>query len=663
MLVCQEFSIEKIKPETVFHKMRFQECISQIRAWFLSVWNGPLVSFLRQSCSLRWWRARSWRFRVQFLVGLVSAILLVFSGLVWWNCEAEHARLSSKFMRLQLFGPQEILFYSEPEAETGAETGAGSEARPETKTEVRPENASGKSLGENGNFCRFHIETRQPYGKALPNVRLEATLQRPNGTPFWIYSDQTGADGTFRLPFPKMHLPERMELRISAADGDKKTEFRAMLRARELGVSERFGLWDPRKVFSDLEPEFHDETLTSIRLRDEAPQPELSGRPAASMSVEERILGGDLLDVTVSSGQEKFHPVFLGVWQGDVLLACRPVAAGKRARKVALELPKNIYGPLTVLLADYEVSPPQVIQKELVWRPAPADAEIQIPRLGKLHEFAERMHTPEFREKEQALAYLPMDLKNPEEPKLAEELLQTGKFRVEDPENFFDLLEAADRLLASSLTEEISEKDAFSAFELEKFHAVLNFLDPLAFSISGIEEPDREETGAASRTFRSLMEDALALQSWILEKARRESTAETAGKNAFLKHLPVVFDSLPELEKNYREETEKFRNVTLVRVKARAFLLLVSAAGLLVLGLVSAFLGVLPDWRIRSLALASVFAAGALSMSIQGRSDVERFPENVQYTRFTGILEEFQGETESVPNLVPGTESSAGTAH
>ena len=149
----------------------------------------------------------------------------------------------------------------------------------------------------------------------------------------------------------------------------------------------------------------------------------------------------------------------------------------------------------------------------------------------------------------------------------------------------------------------------------------------------------------------------------ILEKARRESTAETAGKNAFLKHLPVVFDSLPELEKNYREETEKFRNVTLVRVKARAFLLLVSAAGLLVLGLVSAFLGVLPDWRIRSLALASVFAAGALSMSIQGRSDVERFPENVQYTRFTGILEEFQGETESVPNLVPGTESSAGTAH
>lgn len=632
----------------VFSKTKFQERISEFRSLFLSFWSGSFVPFLRQLCTFRWWASRTWKFRVQFLTVSASCILLLLSCLLWWNWETEHALLCSKFMRMQLFGPQELVFL--PESGNGTE----------------------KLHDGNGRPCRFHIEMRQPYGDAIPNVRIEARLQKPNGDPFWIYSDRTGPDGTFHLPFPQIQLSEWEVLNICAIDGGKRTEFQTLLPTRKLEVTESSessessgaaGVFQDADAFSHFEPELHDETLKSFCSRYEIRREERSQDPSTWFQLERRCLEGEFLSARVFSTQGKYHPVFLGVWQNGVLLVGRPVAANKKGREVSLKLPPSLHGPLTILLVDCAFSPssqPKVLQHELVWCCTAGDAESQarqtrkIRNCRKLYELAEERNTPEFRENEQMMEFLPMDLNDPPELASSTSVSPEQVSLPTDSATISSLLDTADQLLACSLAGNISEKDAFSVSELERFHAVLELLDPIAFDISESAVRNAGQFTVPERSLCGLMEKALEIQSAVINRAY----GETRENQIYLPHLPVIFDSLSAPEASlYRSEMERFRKETLVRIKQRSLILLCSAIGLFLLILLTVFLR-FSDGKPRLFSLLCVLFVLVLSFHLLRRSDVERYPENVEYSIFAGVGDAIQKDANQEDRQKDGSQQN-----
>ena len=587
----------------------------------------------RQVISLHWWISRSWKFKVQFLIGLAALLLLVISLTACVLYEYEHSKLTKNFMRLQIFGPQKIYCPS-------FSSSAVSDTLEETKGE------------RTANFCPFHVETRYPYGNALPGVRIEAEYQTLDGTPFWFHSDKTGKSGTFQLPFPNMPMPELVKLVIHAEDGQKQVKFTSCVK-----------VCPDSQAILRREPSFLSESIYAAKLADvtldtletcqdffPAPYAFQSVPVSVTLSSHDRLAADHRVNVQVTSLEKDFHPVFLGIWDGDSLLACRPIIAGKKSRVITLPIPKSISGMVSLLLIDYSVSPPKVLQHELLYVPGETDETKTARQELFLEKISEIMDTPQYRAEKQQLDFLPQNLENPRIPETIHPERIADKSSPEVPaertleseENQHDihsrkkarLLNAADHLLASALIPESSFKDRFHLEELQFLRDVCANLDHIHFSLQCEKKTvtgkqNEAETGKSELQIKSisrLISKALKLQSQVLN--RNLNQPETAQR--YEENLPLVFDSLSELERE-RSEAAQFKARTRVLMSRLSCLILSSATCLVWMMLMMSILGLPTDWRIWILTLGVVLFALSLSCLISSQSNMSRERESIRY--------------------------------
>jgi len=537
---------------------------------------------LRCFVSLHWWVERSWKMKVQFLIGLTAVLLLGLSLAAWYVFQEEHSKISNSFLRLQLFGPQEI-FVQPP-------------GSPQNETEP--------------NFCPFYLEVRQPYGPALPNVRIEASFQTYEDSPFWFLADETKQDGRFQFAVPNMQMPERVKLNICVKDGPKNSEFTAFLKARVLHEKSQNDSSEsiPETTFS-----MEDSPLESISV----PKHDFTSQFRPSLGIPDRILETPEFLLSVFTPEEQIHPVFVAAWQNGKLLACRPVLARKQSRNVTLTLPESVFGMVSVLLIDSSVSPPRVVQHELVYRLPPQNPEKKDSQLAFLRSFVEKLNSPEFRAEKQALEFLPGELVEIEEGTPSE-----------NPE----LLAVANRLLGSAIAPKVTVQAGLELPELSPFKYILAQMDQLSTEIS---LPPVDSNGVPE-TVHSFMEQALKIQGLFL----RQNLTSPVVQAQYLPSLPVVFDSQSAQEENYRKAVENFKTNIKNRLESLVCLILCSALCLVVMMLMMTILGLPTDWRNWILALGVVLLALCLAKVIASQSDVESDRENVHYAIFEG-KEEF----------------------
>lgn len=584
--------------------------------------------------SLHWWVARSWKFKVQFLIGLTALMLLLLSLAALRVYQNEYSRIADSFFRLQLFGPQEI-FYSRDSESQGA-----------------------------SNFCQFHIETRMPYGSALANTRIEATFKTMDGVPFWYHSDLTGADGTFQLPVPDMPMPKKVQMTIHAEDGKRNADFSAFLNVSPRPENVRFSLEEPKAEAETISVAENASFFQDVPLAAVAAEafPLLANSPQSSASVmmtlPERVVSDPAISVSVLAARESRHPVFIGVWRENVLLACRPFAAGKQTRNVTLTLPESVSGLLSVLLIDFSVSPPLVLQHELAYRvPCEGRSEdsdaktagegaANLPLEGVkaqfewLKSYAAQLGTPKFRAEKQHLEFLPFELSNPEET-------QAGWNEI--PKNP-RLLRASDRLLGSALVPRIAAEHRFQIPELEPLQMVCDQLAPLSVFRSENESSNagNADEGASEESIHSQMELALKIQTIYLNQNRTAAPA----LRAYRQQIPIVFDGLTELEQTYRKEVFNFRNQTQIRLGSLACLILCCASCLVLMMLMMLILGLPTDWRIWVLTLGVALGALGLSFLISNQSDVDRHQANTRYVTFSGTAPEPSTASQTQPKTL-----------
>lgn len=633
-------------------------------------WSSARVRQIRRNLRplriLHRWSRRSWKFKVQFLIGLTAVFLLFLSVTAWFVHEWHFSRISDNFIRLRFFCPQEI-FYS---ISSPSKTQAVSNVAERVPEEVPV------------NYCPFYAETRKPFGRPLPNVRIQATLKTPEGVPFWFHSDETGADGTFRLPVPDMPSPSRTTLTIQAVDGKRTAEFTAFLRVTPQITAEMPGLEE------EFSPKFHDESLSSVSLQQNQAQNSFRldvpphdsftvssvnssavpksfsvGQNPVSMKLSDRILETPEAEVSIRSRDGLLHPVLLGIWQDEVLTLCRPFAAGKRSRKLNLPLPKEVRGLLSILLIDCSVSPPQVLQHELIYRLPEKDKDAETLQKTFLHRYVTKMQLPEFREKEQNLEYLPSELGNPVNPadSSAVELVNSpetipsaeGTIRVSVPDseqsppqnvkaqNYQNSqsLAAAERLLASALLLNLDPVNRFSLPELREFRQLLAHLDQLTLNLSDPQEAESGKGQEASETSNAKEESIHALmhQSLQIQSAGLNQTSRTArAQKSYLQNLPILYDSLTELESSYQSEVVQFRTTARNQLSSLACIILCSAICLVLLMLKMSILGLPTNWKNWFLTFVVVLLAFGLAYWISNQSNFEKNHANIRYSIFAG---------------------------
>lgn len=545
------------------------------------LWNSrPVVQIglvMRRFVSLRWWVKRSWKTKVQLLIGLTALLLLALSLVAWYGFQKEYSKISSKFLRLQLFGPQEIF--------------------------CQPSGTSREQL--NANFCPFYIEVRRPYGGALPNVRIEASFQTLDDAPFWFLSDETNREGRLQFDVPDMQMPERVKLKIHAEDGKKSADFTAFLKARNIPKAEP----QPEAVSEDPFL-FEDRPLDSIIV----PQLEFVPESPLSMAIPHRILEKPEISFSVLTSKDRFHPVFVGIWQKGKLLTCRPVLAQKKWRYVTFSLPENVSGMFSVLLIDAAVSPPKVIQHELAYLLPKKDPEREAAQRSFLSSYAKDLNTPDFREEKQALEYLPGELAEPVEGA-----------ELDNPV----LLAAADRLLGGTIVTKPTLGNGLALPDLLQMERLLGNLDQL--SIQLWDPPP--EANFDPESIRSLMDRALKLQGLFLRRNLVSPTVQAQ----YVPSLPVVFDSLSIQEDSYKGAVEEFRSNVKERVGGLVCLILCSALCLVVMMLMMTILGLPTDWRNWMLTFCVVLLALGLASVIASQSDVDSARESIQYAIFEGV--------------------------
>ena len=533
---------------------------------------------MRRFVSLHWWVKRSWKTKVQLLIGLTALLLLALSLAAWHVFRVENSKISNNFLRLQLFGPQEIFFQPPGSPKDGPKS----------------------------NFCPYYLEVRRPYGGALANVRVEASFQTPDDAPFWFLSDVTNREGRFQLDVPDMQMPERVKLKIHASDGRKSADFTAFLKARELQGAE-----PQAESVSEDSFLFEDRPLDSIA----AQKSDFVPKDQLSMVIPHRIVDDPVLSFSVLTSEEQFHPVFVGIWQNGKLLTCRPFLAWKKWRNVELALPENVFGMFSVLLIDSAVSPPRVVQHELIYRLPPQNTEREADQRAFLSSFAKKLNTPEFRAEKQALEFLPGELAEPVEGVGLEPSV---------------LLAAADRLLGGTIVMKPTPGTGLALPELEPMNRLMAQLDQVP-SIQLFVPPP--EMSYNPESIRSLMDQALKLQGLFL----RRNLASRAVQALYAPSLPVVFDSLSVQEESYRMAVEKFRNNVKKRLGSLVCLILCSALCLVVMMLMMTILGLPTDWRNWMLTLCVVLIALGLASVISSQSDVDSAGESVHYAIFEGV--------------------------
>ncbi len=551
--------------------------------------SSRLLTYIQRFLGLRyapltWWTERSWKFRVQFIIGLTALSLLLLSLFAWFTYEKELAKISNRFLRLQIFGPQEI-FYSSNSVKDA-------------------EN------GETVNFCQFHIETKLPYGRALPNARIKATFLTPDGTPFWVLSDRTCADGTFRFPPPDMPMPERVTLRIHAEAGARDADFVAFLKTKRIdSASNAQSVSEPETDFV-----FEDKPLESV-IAEVASLPQNSSvlPSQTSFTLSERVLSSSCVHMSVTSKSSALYPLFLGVWHGDRLLACRPFVANEQPRKTSLMLPEGVCGTLSVLLIDASISPPKVLQHELVYRLPTFEASQSVAQLQFLQDFALKMNTAEFRAKKQRIEHLPRNLENPNEKQLHDPRLTSG------------MVSAASRLLGNALAAKITSERRYYLPELTELNRVVERLNHC------VQAP-QAETKTEADALKSLVRLALRYESCILNQNLASSTV----RQSYVAGTPIIFDGLSALESAYQDDIRNFRTNTQTQLGSIACLILCCALCLVFIMVLMSILGLPTDWRIWILTLGVVLSAFLLAWLIANQSDLDRHHANIRYAIFTG---------------------------
>ncbi|MCR5165034.1 MAG: hypothetical protein K6C40_13530 [Thermoguttaceae bacterium] len=544
-------------------------------------WNSrPAVQFRRATrrfVSLRWWVKRSWKTKVQLLIGLTALLLLALSIAAWHVFRVEYSKISNNFLRLQLFGPQEIFFQPPGSPKDGPKS----------------------------NFCPYYLEVRRPYGGALANVRVEASFQTLDDAPFWFLSDGTNREGRFQLDVPDMQMPERVKLKIHAEHGRKSADFTAYLKARNLQEVE-----SRTENLSESPFLFEDRPLNSVLV----PQLEFAPENPISLVIPHRVFENQELSFSVLTSEEQFHPVFVGIWQNGKLLTCRPILARKKWRNAAISLPEDVFGMCSVLLIDSAVSPPRVVQHELIYRLPPKDLELEAAQRVFLRSFAKQLNTPEFRAEKQSLEYLPGELEEPAEGP-----------GLENPA----LLAAADRLLGGVIVTKPTPGTGVASPDLEPLERLLGNLDQL--SIQLFDPPP--EMSFNPESICLLMDRALKLQGIFL----RRNLGSQSVQAQYAPSLPVVFDSLSVQEESYRMAVEKFRQNVKKRLGSLVCLILCSALCLVVMMLMMTILGLPTDWRNWLLTFCVVLLALGLASVISSQSDVDSAGESAHYAIFEGV--------------------------
>lgn len=619
--------LEKIRSR--LHRFNQSEGVRRFQIW------------ARQIVSLRWWISRSWRFRVQFLVGLAGFLLLGISLVVCVLYEHEYAKITENFMRLQIFGPQKIYC-------------------PSSLASSKSTANSALETVEAMNFCPFHVETRHPYGSALPGVRIETEYQTPDGTPFWFHSDITGKNGTFQIPYPDMPTPELVRLVVHAEDGRKSVDFATFLKVGRATPSVSRPETATRNE-SYYATRLEDVTLNSLEtVSDFSPIGNFRSPAPVVMTFcdpGERLLSERWLNLLISSAEKEYRPVFLGIWQGDLLLSCRPFIAGKKARKVTLSFPDAVSGLLSLLLIDYSVSPPKVLQHELVYFPLEADENKALEQERFLEQLASFMAEPKYRAEKQRLEFLPTELDNPifsdsspgstvasVEKDASESDARAGKLKFFEGASTSEitsntrfrmetrLLNAADHLLASVLAPSVSLDDRFHLKELQDFRDVCAKLDCARTSLRGEKMDDGENSvdldapGGRADEVPQLLQKALKLQSHVLNR----TLVQPEARAKYAEDLPIVFDSLAELEHGCSEATQ-FKARTRALTSRFSCLALCSVLCLVWMMFMASILGLPTDRRTWFLTLGVVLFALALSCFISSQSNTVNSRESIRY--------------------------------
>ncbi|MDO4573707.1 MAG: hypothetical protein Q4D98_00670 [Planctomycetia bacterium] len=540
------------------HVRRFLERMEHL-------WFRMLPSFR----SVQWWAEHAWSVKTHLLIVVTALILLGISlgGSVFY--QRQLSKLSNQFLRLQAFGPQ-CLFSCDPH---------------DTRQNPFP--------------CFFHIETRSPYGTAIPSCQLELSLRDKNDVPIWRHREKTDANGSLEVDIPPIpNLPERLKLEIDAERGKNTDTWTAYLRAQS---------WKPAPPPVSL-----DAIPVEVRpLPDEQslPVPVRALDKASIYLLERAAVAGTPASVRLYSRTPR-KPVLLAVWKNDVLVACRPAITGKSVRNIPIRIPENCTGILEIGLLDYGVSPPELLQRELIFRytseEIAARGETLLPALAAVTAtFFPPAPLPEPAEQ------TPETPEVPESPEPSESPDET----VEESAS----LRTLQLLAANTIRSSQEQYAAIPSRELDPLETVL-------YAAACGEEAD-----APAR--KTLMEKVLAIQSTCWNSPENDARQL---KNLARRNIPVVYDGLQSLEKEYHRELANYRDRVRYGLGGLVCIILCIAWSLVFLVVMMWMLRIPTGFRVWLATLSLVVVACALAVIIASHSDFDKDSQSVIFQSYRG---------------------------
>ncbi|MDO5114198.1 MAG: hypothetical protein Q4E67_07455, partial [Planctomycetia bacterium] len=442
-----------------------------------------------------------WSVKTHVLIGVTATILLILSlaGAIFYQCQV--SRLAHQFLRLQVLGSRNIVV----EKETASTVGIPSPP------------------------CFYHIETRSPYGEAIGQVQMEVALHKPAAkNSFWKHREKTDHHGLLEVDLPQNdELPPRVELKITAVRGSNEDQFTAFLRVEKADSQEWIPYLEPLPEIPPDASLLPDVGNVMMAKYDQGIA-KLGNQPSIPiMQLKKRVLREEGTVAMRFFPSEPKKPILVGIWKGNVLAACRPVVTGKSVRNVSLEIPQGWAGLMEVVLFDYGITPPRILQQELIYR-VPSQKIPEEERLLAKHcwnrEVA-KITSEEFRQSQRGVEFF-----------APETLLEKEVYLPEH--TMTQRLLVGEFLLHGAMVPRYPEDENWPSREMRPLESVLTH--GFSVMIEG-EEPTAWE---------ELAEKALKIQSLFLqgngdfEKKQRLAT----------RHAPIVYDGLQKLERQYHHE-------------------------------------------------------------------------------------------------------------
>ncbi|MDO4585394.1 MAG: hypothetical protein Q4D62_15000 [Planctomycetia bacterium] len=536
--------------------------------------------------SVQWWVEHAWSVKTHVLIGVTATILLILSlaGAIFYQCQV--SRLANQFLRLQVLGPRNIF------VETNVVSGAEILSPP----------------------CFYHIETRSPYGEAIGQVQMEVALHRPSGkTSFWKHREKTDHHGLLEVDLPQNdELPQQVELKMTAVRGANEDQFRAFLRVKKVDSGE----WKPcREPLPEILPDALPlPEVGNVMMERYGQQMAKSGHTtlllSPSMQLKKRILRGEETAAIQVFSHVPKKPVLVGIWKGNVLITSRPVVTGKSVRNVSLPIPSGWEGLMEVVLFDYSISPPRILQQELIYQ-VPREEISQEERLSieaYWNREVERITSEAFRQSQCGMEYF-----------APETLLEKGEEQVEN--KMAEQLRVWEFLLHGAIVPRYPEDENWPSREMRGLESVLTqgFLGMVS---------DEEQTA-----WEEVAEKALKIQSIFgqgdgnFEKKQR----------LVERHAPIVYDGLQKLERQYHHELAHYRNHVRHGLRGLVCIILCIALCLQLLVMMMAILRIPTGWRVWLATWSVLAVACTFSLIIAAYSD---FGKDAQSTIFHSYLGE-----------------------